>query len=340
MSKYQYLFIGNFLSNTRGTINPSEYIIKYFRQEQGKSVAAASSWENQLFRLVDILFKAAFWNYQTIHIDVFSNRAFTFADLASWIAKGRRKKIILNLHGGQLTEFYAKHPDRIKRVLNRADLILSPSLFLKAHFENLGYKVSYLPNFVDLEKFPYNRSKPIPNTILWVRAFTAIYNPESAIKIIDLVKDQIPDIKLTMIGPDKGLRKDCEALIKSLQLESCIDIKGKIPHEELAHFYQTHAIYLNTTSYESFGVALLEAASCGIPIVSTAVGEIGQLWKNKEEMLLVDSLDITDFADQIIFLLSQQKEAELMAKRAHKKSREFQWEKVRVLWHQLVLDKY
>lgn len=337
---YRYLFIGNFLSKTRGTINPSEYIIKYFRQEQNITVATASSWESQVLRLFDILFKVIFWRYQTIHIDVFSNKAFIFADLASNVAKMRRKKIILNLHGGQLIEFYTKSPRNVEKVLNRADLILSPSLFLKAHFEGLGYSINYLPNFVDLEKFPFDRSSVKSNSILWVRAFTEIYNPELAIKTVAHIKDHIPNIKLTMIGPDKGRKKYCENLIKELQLGSHVDIIGKIPHDKLAHFYQTHAVYLNTTSYESFGVALLEAASCGIPIISTGVGEIGKLWENSEEAILMDSLDAKEFANEIIYLLNHPDKTELMAKRAHKKSRQFQWKKVRDLWKELVLDKF
>jgi SAM-dependent methyltransferase len=86
-----------------------------------------------------------------------------------------------------------------------------------------------------------------------------------------LLKKNFPQISLTMIGPDKGILNEILLMIKELGLESNIKIIGPISNQELFKYYQSHSVYLNTTSYESFGVALVEAAACGIPIVSTNV---------------------------------------------------------------------
>ena len=98
-------------------------------------------------------------------------------------------------------------------MFGRAHQILTPSLFLKKYFEQLNFDIQYLPNFVNLDQFPFKRDNVQPKTILWVRAFTEIYNPEMAIRAIALVKERFKDIKMTMIGPDKGLRQSCENLI-------------------------------------------------------------------------------------------------------------------------------
>ena len=69
--------------------------------------------------------------------------------------------------------------------------------------------VNYLPNPISLTNFKYNRINVTSKTILWVRAFEKTYNPSLAIKIVYELKKHITDVKLTMIGPDRGLLKEC-----------------------------------------------------------------------------------------------------------------------------------
>jgi glycosyltransferase involved in cell wall biosynthesis len=71
-----------------------------------------------------------------------------------------------------------------------------------------------------------------------------------------------------------------------------ITFTGPINNTELPAYYSSHSVFLNTTSYESFGMAVLEAAACGIPTVSTPVGEIPLLWKAGEEIMLTDVLNL------------------------------------------------
>ena len=145
-----------------------------------------------------------------------------------------------------------------------------------------------MPNSIDLEKFPFKRDTVKKHSLLWVRAFTNIYNPEIPVRILHELRKLFPDVYLTMVGPDKGTLREVEALINRLDLEDHINITGPIPNEELRKYYQSHSVYLNTTSFESFGVAVLEAASCGMPIVSNSVGEIPLIWEDGKNILLVE----------------------------------------------------
>ena len=77
--------------------------------------------------------------------------------------------------------------------------------------------------------------------------------------------------------------------ILNLNLSNNIKILGPISNKKLSYYYQRHNVFINTTSYESFGTALIEAASCGIPIVSTNVGEIPLNWTNEKDILLVEN---------------------------------------------------
>ena len=135
-----------------------------------------------------------------------------------------------------------------------------------------------------------------------------------------------------MIGPDRGLLKECLLLIDSLNLKNNIDVLGKIPHEELPLYYQTHDIFLNTTSYESFGNALVEAAACGIPIVSTSVGEIPYSWEHEKNIILINSFEVKDFSSVIGDLMQNHDLKSNLSLLARKKAQQYDIDKIISLW--------
>jgi len=263
--------------------------------------------ENKFLRLFDILLNVLLFKGKYVHIHTFSDQAFRIAELSSLLASLRQKKIIFTLHGGKLNEFESKNQLRVQKTLSRAHKILTPSYFLQKHFEQNGFHVDYLPNPINLVNFPFeHKIRKQSLKILWVRAFDSIYNPELAIQILNELKKVYPEATLTMIGPDKGLLPKCNQMISELGLSNSIHILGPIQNDELYHYYQNHDIYINTTSYESFGLALMEAAACGIPIVSTNVGEIPFIWEHKKSMMIVPLFDPVLFVQAILELDSNE----------------------------------
>ncbi len=280
-----------------------------------------------------------FFDYDIVHIDVFSGRSFTIVDVVSKIASFRKKKIFITLHGGMLVEFYNEKPDRVRDVLDRADLMLSPSTYIASFYGKvLCNEVKYLPNFISINNFPYERANIKTHTLLWVRAFSAIYNPTLAVKILHYVRQKFPDATLTMVGPDKGLLTDVQILADRLSLKEYIDIVGPVANSELPKYYHSHSVFLNTTSYESFGVAVMEAAACGIPIVSTCVGEIPFLWKDEEEILMVEKHDAMLFAEQVIRILTDDNLVEKLSRNARQKAEQYDWNCILPKWIELLSD--
>lgn len=325
------LFIGTFLSNKRGTKGIAESLSERLERD-GINIKLSSTYENKIVRLADILLSIFFFTGSKIHIDVFSGSAFNIADLASRLAKFRNKQILMTLHGGRLPEFSESKMLKIKHVFSRADKIFTPSMFIQEHFRKLGFKVEYLPNAIDLSSFTYNRKIIKPNTLLWVRAFTSIYNPEVPIKLLANLKKRYPECTLTMIGPDRGALDNCKELASSLGVTNAVLFLGSIPNKELYKYYQSHSVYLNTTSYESFGVAVVEAASCGIPIVSNNVGEIPYLWNHKENIMLVENNSINKYCDCINELFDSSDLSSKLSIKARKNSERFNWPEIKNEW--------
>lgn len=333
------LFVGSFLSLGRGTKGISEKLADMLVDSPNLQIVLASRYENKILRLLDIVVRVFFLKYRYLHADVFSGRSFFVAEVAVAIAHWRSKSVLLTLRGGMLPKFYATHPKRVEKLFRRANFIMTPSLFLQAFFKERSFSIEYIPNGIDARLFFYDRPHVgSPVRLLWVRAFSSIYNPSLAVKVLHYVRQKFPDATLTMVGPDKGLLTDVQILADRLSLKEYIDIVGPVANNELPKYCHSHSVFLNTTSYESFGVAVMEAAACGIPIVSTCVGEIPFLWKDEEEILMVEKQDAMLFAEQVIRILTDDNLAEKLSRNARQKAEQYDWGRLLPKWIELLSD--
>lgn len=117
-----------------------------------------------------------------------------------------------------------------------------------------------------------------------------------------------------------------------------MEITGPVANTALYRYYQTHAVFLNTTSYESFGVAVLEAAACGIHIVSTKVGEIPLLWKDGEEILITSDWSPEVMAKEVIKVWDDEVLARKLSVNARRRAEQFDWNNVKKLWMEILND--
>ena len=322
------LFVGSFLSKHRGTTSVAEKFSELVRNDYHSIVVSRK--EHKLFRAVEILAALLFRRFDFMHANIYSGQSFRVVEIAVLLAKFRKKRVILALQGGALHEFYGANKRRIDKVFASADRIYSPSYFLIENFAAQGWTIDYHPNFLELKYFPYNRDRVIPRSILWVRAFSDNYQPDVAIRVLHTLRQRFPDVRLTMVGPDRGLQASVESLISELDLEDAVDIVGRVPNHELFHYYQTHSVYINTTKYESFGLAMVEAASCGVPMVSMNVGEIPYMWKDRESIML--AADGETMADGIAELFDSQELADTLSGNARKIAQKYDWQHVRNDW--------
>ena len=330
------LFVGSFLSRQTGTKSIAEKLAEYWQENDGPKAGLVSRYSNKYLRLSSILLGIFFYRGKLVNVDVFSGNSLLIAKLAARISKLRGLKLVLTLRGGAIPEELNQRTEEYRSVLSQADLIQTPSQFLAAAIENkLSIKANYLPNPINLERFSPSSESQGKN-LLWVRAFSEIYNPDLAIRTLSILKTNFPDLKLTMIGPDKGILSPVKVLVKELGLENSVDFIGPVPNEKLASYYQSHAVYLNTTSYESFGTAVVEAAATALPIVSTKVGELPYLWKHNENIKFSPEIEANSFASEVADLLNNPSKAKQIGDAGAKRVQEFEWKSINKSWINLI----
>ncbi|MEO1593555.1 MAG: glycosyltransferase, partial [Cyanobacteria bacterium J06632_22] len=105
------------------------------------------------------------------------------------------------------------------------------------------------------------RLHPQKDPLLLVRAIAALNDPTA---------------HLLMAG-DGELRSDVDAEIEKLQLQDRITLLGAVPQAQLAELHQVASAFVLSSVYEGLPVAVLEALSCGVPIVTMRCGHTPNL---------------------------------------------------------------
>ena len=102
--------------------------------------------------------------------------------------------------------------------------------------------------------------------------------------------------KLVLLG-DGGSRSSLEAEIRTLRLESKVLLPGY--KDGGCNYLPLFDLFVLPSLTEGLPVTLLEAMSCGTPIVSTRVGGIAEALENGEAGLLVEAGDIDELKEAI-----------------------------------------
>ena len=176
--KRSLLLIGNFLSLTLGARGACEDLAWQLSQA-GWQVITASHRPRRLARLMDMVTTA--WRrrreYEVACVEVYSGKAFFWAEAVCLVLRLAAKPYVLNLHGGALPSFARRWPGRVIRLLKSAVAVVTPSPYLFAEMKPYRQDVRIIPNGLNLQSYPPKiRVRPQPH-LVWLRAFHTIYNP-------------------------------------------------------------------------------------------------------------------------------------------------------------------
>jgi glycosyltransferase involved in cell wall biosynthesis len=327
-------FIGNMLGRNRGYVTTQGQVVADLLSADGYQVTCVSSRINRLARLLEIVGTLVRnrGKFDILVLEVYSGMGFIVADTAARLGKLFKLPLIMVLHGGNLHQFIERYPGWTKRVLNLADLLVAPSAFLTEKFGASGYRVSQIPNVIDLERYTFRQRYQIAPRLIWMRSFHAIYNPEMAIEVLARLRLSAPDATLTMAGVDKGLEDKVKRMAEEVGVSDAVRFPGFLDATEKAFEFSVADIYLNTNRIDNMPVSVIEACACGLPVVATNVGGLPHLIKHRENGLLVPNEDAAAMAGAVIELLNDPDLTRRISSGARRLAESSSWNHVRKEW--------
>lgn len=125
-------------------------------------------------------------------------------------------------------------------------------------------------------------------------------------------------------------------LIKIYKLTDKVKFTGAIPKAEVGLFLSQGDVMINTTNYESFGISTMEAAACGLCIVTTDAGELPFLWEDGVDALIVPKNDPAAMAHAVLRILREPELAKKLSMNARKKAENHDWCVIMPLWESTI----
>jgi len=220
-----------------------------------------------------------------------------------------------------------------KRMYKNADKLIAISKdTMKALIRNYKVdpsKIKLIHCGVDFNKFKKNEEvKKLENNLLFVGRLDNRKGIDFLVETIRLIKKDIPNINLFIIGQGK-LRKKLERFVKDNNLESNIKFLGFIPDLYLPKWYSLCQLTIVPSIFEGFGLTVIESLACGTPVIATNVDGIRDIIKNNKNGILVKYNNKKELAKQVVRLLnnsSLRKEFSIKGLKSVKEK--FNWDKI------------
>ena len=329
------VYLGNKLEAHGATPSTIDTLTPLLRKI-GFKVKAVSSKKNKFARLSEMI--AAILRtktYDIVLIDTYSTRNFYYALIAAKICNYLDKPFILYLHGGNLQQRLASISVGNLGVLQKAEHVLAPSVYLKEKLDRYFSTIQVIPNSIHLEQYKFLKRLKIEPKIIWVRALAEIYDPFKVLRVGELLQNTYPDYEILMVGPDKeGLKDRLQLEIDKKHLN--IKLAGRLSKEEWIATAENYDIFLNTSKVDNTPVSVIEAMALGLPIVSSRAGGIPYLLEHGETALLVLDTHESDYAINIERMIKYPEMALNLAENARKEAESYDWEQVKHKWLELL----
>jgi glycosyltransferase involved in cell wall biosynthesis len=256
-----------------------------------------------------------------------------FAAPAIWIARIKKKPVIVNYRGGEADAFFDKDFSWVKPSLCQTNAIIVPSGFLEAVFSKRGFSTCIVPNIIDLSRFSARTgSRVVSKTdsphILVARNLELIYDNATALRAFSIVIKLLPTSRLTITGSGPE-RQALENLSAELGLQDAVIFTGRVNNNEMAALYHSSDVMVNPSLADNMPISVLEALASGVPVVSTNVGGVPYLVEHGNTALLVPVQDPVAMADAILVLLNDPAKAQQIRSAGLNAVQSYTWKKVR-----------
>lgn len=159
------------------------------------------------------------------------------------------------------------------------------------------------------------------NVINLLRAFISL-NEEVKIQHKLVLVGNIPVNKKLIM---RGAVIDVIRLIKELEISQDVYMPGFIDGADLPAVYSLADLFVFPSLYEGFGLPVLEALSCGTPVVASGSSSIPEIIDRKE--LLFDSMNVSEIKEKIKWMLEDSSIRKDFSLWGIERAKIFSWEK-------------
>jgi phosphatidylinositol alpha-mannosyltransferase len=147
-----------------------------------------------------------------------------------------------------------------RREARRCRLTVGISPHVAAHLPGVD---RVIPCMLPVQPDPLAPEKSAAPSLIYLGSRRSRKRGETALELYANLKKSHPDLRLSYVGPEREI-----ADLKSRGAHPGVEFHTRVSQEELADLYRRSWIYLCLSSYEGFGVGIIEAMSYSCLVVT------------------------------------------------------------------------
>lgn len=222
------------------------------------------------------------------------------------------KPYIISVWGSDVYDFPNKsviHKRVLEYNLKKADMILSTSKSMAKETNKYTDKnILVTPFGVDINKFFPNKIKKEKDKnefiIGTIKTLEDIYGIDILIRAFKIIKDRNNNINIRLKIAGKGSKENyLRNLTKELGIDEYVEFLGYINQNQVAEEFRNFDVAIFPSLFESFGVAAVEAQSCGTVVIVSNISGLMEATAPEKTSLVFKKGDYKDLADKIEFIL-------------------------------------
>jgi alpha-1,3-rhamnosyl/mannosyltransferase len=230
----------------------------------------------------------------------------------------------------------------IERIIQRADRIVTTSAATALDAERVygiaRERVAVVPLAVDHEVFRSvdaaeieraTRSHALEGAyVLAMDAYNPRKNARALLGAFAALPDEIREhTTLAMTGAPRRTANEADiaAIAASLGIAHRLRLLGDVPFADLPALYSGASAFAYPSVYEGFGMPVLEAMSCGCPVVTSSVSSLPEV--AGEAALLVAPDDVAGLSDALVSVLSDEPTRERLRDAGIERAAGYTWER-------------
>jgi mannosylfructose-phosphate synthase len=212
---------------------------------------------------------------------------------------------------------------------------------IKQLYDSRPIRYVNIPPGVDIHKFsPLNTGEKeieldLPDKyILMLSRTSKAKGHDLLLKAYIKVLEKYDDIQLILsldleCQDQEGMEviAEIKSIVSENNLKNNIMLLGCVPSDLLPVFYRNAELFVCSARFEPFGMAVLEAMACQIPVVVSQYAGIQENLVDREDILKADPNNTSELARTIIQILNDQMLAHKLAEKGRKTVLEnFSWD--------------
>ena len=223
-------------------------------------------------------------------------------------------KVVTTLHGTDITLVGSDHSyaETVAFSIEQSDGVTAVSESLRTDtYRALGvnHEIAVIPNFLDCRRYRRTEDPALrqrycghggEKLIIHMSNFRPVKRVEAVVDVFARIGSAVP-ARLLLVGdgPDLGKARD---RARALGIESKVEVLGE--QDQVVPLLSIADLFLLPSLQESFGLAALEAMACGVPVVASRVGGLGEVIDHGRTGFLHDLDDLDGMASSGITLLN------------------------------------